>query len=379
MKRITYYLFALLSVAFMTACSGGDEEFEQETPDTPQKPKITELTFTTTVQTRALPEVLTDLKDGSQMSIFVTYSNNTSATIMNKAICSSGTWKASPSIELVDGVNIKFRAAYPYNASATSTSAVPVKVSEQKDYLYSSSEASVSKNFPTASITMHHAMSVLAFNIDKGSYKGDGKLQEIKLSGDGFFTEGNMNITTGSITGSAKGEYAKAINQDLIAGGFTSNIPALFTIPANSTGSNYLLTIKVDNKEYSCNLPKQTISGGNKYLFRLVLSENELYAFEELTEIVSLNADADDMPERKISTLKVKHSNKNMDVPIITGSENLFGKIYWGDDQSEDYKSKASHKYTNEGTYTITIESWGAKELELENLSGISEIDLSNF
>ena len=69
MKRIAYYLIPFLSFA-LVACGGGKDDFEEPGGETPSKPevKISELSFTTTVQTRALPEVLTDLKNGSKMS-----------------------------------------------------------------------------------------------------------------------------------------------------------------------------------------------------------------------------------------------------------------------------------------------------------------------
>ena len=384
MKRFIYYLFPLLALTF-TACGGSENDDLEEpskpsTPSEPAKPKLTELSFTTTVQTRALPEVLTELKSGAQMSIFVTFSNNTAITTMSKAICGSdGIFKASPSIELTAGVIASFNAVYPYNSNNTSASAIPVSVANQTDYLYSNGTATASKSNPTASITMHHAMSVFAFNIDKKGYTGAGKLQEVKLSGDGMFTEGKLDINTGSIAGTTKGEYAKSFNETLQAGGFTTNIPAMFVIPSTSNGSNYQITIKVDGKEYTATLPKQSVSGGTKYLFRMALTERELVVFPEMTDVVSLNANTDDMPERELSTLQVTHTNKKMATPVVGGSDGMFGKIYWGDGQSEDYKSKASHTYAEQGTHTIAIESWGAQDVTIESLSGVTEIDLSKF
>ena len=188
-----------------------------------------------------------------------------------------------------------------------------------------------------------------------------------------------MDINTGSISGSTKGEYAKSFNETLQAGGFTTNIPAMFVIPSTSNGSNYQITIKVDGKEYTATLPKQSVSGGTKYLFRMALTERELVVFPEMTDVVSLNANTDDMPERELSTLQVTHTNKKMATPVVGGSDGMFGKIYWGDGQSEDYKSKASHTYAEQGTHTIAIESWGAQDVTIESLSGVTEIDLSKF
>lgn len=375
MKRRLYYLLPLLSMLFV-ACGGEDDANEQ--PDTPSV-KSAELSFTTTVQTRALPNLLTELKDGSQMSIFVSYSTNSSSVSMQKAVCSNNLWKATPSIMLEDGVNVSFQAVYPYSDKNTSPSSVQVDVSTQTDYLYSGGTASVSKSNPTASIIMKHALGVFAFNIDKKGYSGAGKLQEIKLSGNGFYTIGNLNVSTGSIMGSTSGEFSKTFDETLVEGGFTNNLPAMFVIPSTSNGNNIQITIKVDGKEYSSYLPQQSVSGGNKYLFRMALTERDLVVFPDLTEVISLNADSDQMPTQELSTLQLKHNNKRMSVPIINYPNGVAGKIYWGDEQSQDYKTNVIHTYAYEGEYTVTIESWGANDVTMDNLSGVTEIDLSKF
>ncbi len=375
MKRKIFYLLPLLSMMFIS-CGGEDAANEQ--PDTPSV-KSAELSFTTTVQTRALPNLLTELKDGSQMNIFVSYSTNSSAVSMKKAVCSNNLWKASPSIMLEDGVNISFQAMYPYSDKNTSPSSVQVDVTSQTDYLYSGGSALVSKNTPTASIIMKHAMCVFAFNIDKKGYSGAGKLQGIKLSGNGFYTNGNLNVSTGSIMGSTSGEFSKPFDETLLEGGFTNNLPAIIVIPSTSNGSNIQITIKVDGKEYSSYLPKQSVSGGNKYLFRMALTERDLVVFPDLTEIVSLNSDSDQMPTQELSTLQLKHVNKRMSAPIINYPDGVAGKIYWGDGQNQDYKTSAIHTYDEEGTYTIAVESWGANNVTMDNLSGVTEIDLSKF
>ncbi len=371
MKRILYYLLPLYSVV-MVACGGNEDS---EIPEI----KITELSFTTVVQTRALPNVLTELQNGSQMNIFVAFSNNSSLVSMKKAVMSNDLWKAVPSIELEEGISASFQAVYPYSDSYTSASAIPVEVKSQTDYLYSGNSVSVSRNNPTAQVTMKHAMAVFAFNIDKNGYSGSGSLQKITLSGSGLYTEGNMNISTGAITGTARGELAKSFSNTLKAGGFTNDIPAMFVIPSTSTGDNLLLTIMVDGKEYSGYLPKQSVSGGNKYLFRMALTERELVIFPELTETISLNADTDQMPERVLSSLKVVHSNDRMNVPVVTGSEGIFGKVYWGDGEAQNYNANTTHIYKMSGSHTITVETWGAEDVTMNNLSGVTEIDLSKF
>ncbi len=368
MKRLKYYLLSLLTFA-LAACG------EKDAPEI----KISELSFTTTVHTRALPNVLTELKDGSQMSIFTRSSDYAGLASMTKAVNNAGMWKADPTIVLEDGITVTLQAVYPYSDNNTSASSIPVDVNSQIDYLYSGSNVTVSKENPTANLTMKHAMSVLAFNIDKNGYTGAGKLQEIKLSGSGLYTMGRMNATTGAITGSSNGEFSKSYNTTLQAGGFTNDIPAMFVIPFTSTGDNLQITIKVDDKEYSSFLPQQTISGGNKYLFRMALTERELVIFPDVSEVISLNVTTDQMPVRNLSTLTIQHSNVRMNVPTINGSEGFFGKVYWGDGESQDYATGINHTYKSENSYTIVIESWETEDVVMSNLSGVTEIDLSKF
>ena len=51
----------------------------------------------------------------------------------------------------------------------------------------------------------------------------------------------------------------------------------------------------------------------------------------------------------------------------------------WGDGNEEEYKEGITHRYEKEGERTVIINSKGAEEITLQNLVGVTSIDLSGF
>lgn len=76
--------------------------------------------------------------------------------------------------------------------------------------------------------------------------------------------------------------------------------------------------------------------------------------------------------------LLITHENQLFKVPTLIG-KNLKGSILWGDTQKEDYKTGASHTYKNGGSHTVTLESWGAEEVVLSDIVGVTELNLTDF
>lgn len=374
MKNIKYYIWAVAGLA-LAACSdntgGGNEE--------PEMPKQTEITFTTNVETRANTDVITELTSGKEMSVFIGFSSNSSTTSMKKFTCQTDIWKGSPTVVLPEGERATLQAVYPYSSTFTTPGSIPVNVQSQTDYLYSGPTVSLSQANPKGALTMKHALSILAFNIDKQGYSGAGKLQEITIGGETFYTEGTLNISTGSVTGSTTGSYTLKSDNTLQEGGWKENIPDFFSIPLASSGTNVNLTFKIDGKDYQCNLPKVGVQGGYKYIFRFALTDRSLVAFPDQIVIISLNADADAMPDQDVSIFSVTHTNAKFITPTLTTNGTLVANIFWGDGQKQEYAENATHTYEAEGQYTTTIEAWGVEEVSIPNLVGIEQIDLSKF
>ena len=77
-------------------------------------------------------------------------------------------------------------------------------------------------------------------------------------------------------------------------------------------------------------------------------------------------------------TLVVKHTAPKFNIPVFTGA-NIRGTVTWGDGAQEDYQKGLSHEYAEQKEYTTTISITGVEAVELENISGIAEIDFTGF
>lgn len=76
--------------------------------------------------------------------------------------------------------------------------------------------------------------------------------------------------------------------------------------------------------------------------------------------------------------LSITHVNSQFQIPHLVGN-NIIGNINWGDGQTDEYKKEVTHSYNDDSKHTVTVESWGAKEVQFLGIRGISEIDLSEF
>ena len=371
MKTNVFKIMALLAPLFLYGCSGGgDDEVT-----VPEEPKAN-LSITTTIQTRA---VVTSFASGDKMNVFVKTGSAASASDYKSGVSASyngSAWALSPSVELQGDAYVF--AAYPYSASADAQS-MAVSVSPQTDYLYSGSGVKVSGSSPAASLTMKHALPMIAFNIAKGSYAGDGKLTGIEVSGDALYKSGTMNVSNGSITGTEKGSYSLAASKVIAKDGWAEDFPQMFCLPFESDGSKITVTLKVDGNELKTVLPKQSVTAGMKYLFRMVLTQDGVMALADQTEVISLNKDTDQMTGGDVNELGILYVGSKAVLPILTGSGSVSGTVTWGDGSQEAYAASQSHTYSKEGEYRVEVQTLGATVVEFKDLETVSEIDLSGF
>lgn len=78
------------------------------------------------------------------------------------------------------------------------------------------------------------------------------------------------------------------------------------------------------------------------------------------------------------SLFAIRHRSVNFAAPVFTGHA-LWGYIYWGDDDSEDYKDNLVHVYARPGEYSVQVEVYGAEEVFIPTIKDVIEIDLSEF
>lgn len=373
MTAIQRYFLLVLVCAVVVACKDDDKEYVEE--------PATEVTFTTTVQTRAVTNVVTKLDDGDAMNVFMaeeTADESLQQARNYKAVCQGGVWKGVPAIEFGSSAKGYLYAVYPYQETSAKMNAVPVDITSQTDYLYSGNGVAVSRNNPKVVLTMKHALAALAFNIKNDNYAGEGKLEQISISGKPVCKSGTLDVSSGAVKGTVSAKYEYACNVNIQQNGWEENIPAFFCIPFVSSGSDVTVTFKIDGEDYPCQLPKYGVAGGMKYIFYLSLTEGKLTLFPEQTKQISLNVDSDSMSIPNYSLLKIVHDNALFILPSFKG-EGIVGTILWGDEQSEEYGATSEHSYENGQSHTVTVETWGTEEVSLSSLVGISEIDLSDF
>lgn len=360
------YIGLLSLVLVVCSCSKNDA------------PNTAPLTITTSIQTRA---VTTSFVSGAKMNVFVKNSGEPAAADFKTGVSASfdGTsWGISPSVDIPEEGKAYVYASFPYSPNNTNASAVPVDVASQSDFLYSGSAVPVSFATPAASLTMKHAMAMLAFNITTEGYAGVGKVTAIKFGGDGFYAAGTMNVESGTIIGTTKGEYSLTVNNTIQAKGWTNGFLQAFCIPFNSTGKNVTATFTIDGKDYSMYVPEYTIAMGMKYIFHLALTENGLTALTSDIKTISLNNDADVVATSTYGQLAMQTNSITVSLPQIGGTD-LSAMVYWGDNSKEYYKFPLTHTYTTSGVHSIIIETWGGTTLTFTDLENTETIDLTSF
>ena len=366
MKKLQYMLMAL-PVLLMAACSDSDEGAGAQT----------EVVFTTEVMTRAASSgVLADFASGDKMHIFASESNSISEMATSHEADFNGTaWRTTPTVTIPRGQTRYYFASYPYDATNTSPTELNVSVAKQVDYLYSGSGSKATEENPNVAFKMHHAMAMIAFNIQ--SYKG-GRLTSIKVGNDTFPTEGTLRVTTGKITPTNYGEYTKNCDYTLLNTGWTTNHPALFVIPCTIGAAGLPVELTIDSQVYSIVLPEMRLTLANKYIFYLLHTEQGLTLLADKTETINMLEDTPALTAEPYSFLRVVHSGSSMVVPTIKGT-NLHGVIYWGDGTQEAYVVDTKHEYSGQGEKTLMIDAWNTSSISVWPMSDIKEIDFSKF
>ena len=83
--------------------------------------------------------------------------------------------------------------------------------------------------------------------------------------------------------------------------------------------------------------------------------------------------------QEELNILKITYTGDYFTIPAIGGTS-VNGTIDWGDGTlHSNYLNATPHTYAKEGSYNITLTLKNAESFELNDLTGISEIDLSEF
>lgn len=80
-----------------------------------------------------------------------------------------------------------------------------------------------------------------------------------------------------------------------------------------------------------------------------------------------------------VSRFAVTHTCPVFNIPLLVGGKLKDETIQWGDQQTEDYSPDAVHSYKDQQAHTVVVEIRGVEEVQLQNLVGVTEIDLTEF
>lgn len=79
------------------------------------------------------------------------------------------------------------------------------------------------------------------------------------------------------------------------------------------------------------------------------------------------------------SLVRIEHTNKTFTVPFFTSSTHFAGMVFWGDGNYDDYVEGLKHDYVSQKTYVANFEMWGVEEITLNDIIGVTSVDLTEF
>ncbi len=372
MKKLQYMLLVLPVLLTVACSSSGDEG-----------PAPTAITFTTEVQTRAAGgSVMTDFKSGDGMLIFRSGSNSIeSGNLTTYAASYSGSsWQVSPVATVSGEEKPYFFAVYPRvdaSGDAVNPAAVPVRVADQVDVLYSGQGEPATESNPTVAFKMHHAMAIIAFNIQ--SYVV-GTLKRIKVGNDRFPAAGTLRVTRGNITTTEYGAFEKSFNQPLTTTGWTKDHPAMFVIPHTIGAEGMPVELTIDDRTYTFTIPSMRLTLANKYIYYVMVTPQGTSLLEDKTETIDLMGETQPLPEVSYGHISLLYQGSELTVPTITGT-GLYGMVHWGNGEQTAYKEELKYTYPMAGNYTVGFDLWNVEDARVtySNLDGLKEIDFSKF
>lgn len=175
----------------------GDKDEPGEEPEEPEEPEKIQLAITASLQnmqqTRGIIEAFAP---GHEMGVFVgTSQTDEAAGIKNASYLFDGkVWNAGQDVPVEADADVV--AYLPYNREVTDFKSVPFDLADQNDILYGT--AKVTKDVPTASLMMQHAMTLVRVRLMKNEYMGTGLVSDMTFAG--VFISGTVNALTGTVT-----------------------------------------------------------------------------------------------------------------------------------------------------------------------------------
>lgn len=191
------YISCVVCLGMFLACSN-DEPVINEPPvvtpnEKPAEAKDIMLAVNPSLEGMKTRAIVEAFQVGHTMGVFAT-DNGGGAVSSNVSFAYDGNeWKAGGNAPVKGDMNVT--AYFPYSASVTDCREIPVDLTRQEDCLYGT--ARVTKQVPTAALTMKHALSLVRIKVMKDEYMGQGKVENVTISG--IRTRGRLDATDGSV------------------------------------------------------------------------------------------------------------------------------------------------------------------------------------
>lgn len=341
------------------------------------------VTIRTNVVLNTKSALIKEFSEGQAMNVYAkAYGSIDAVDLVSgvKATRQGANWVMSPEVRVKDGQNVFLFAYYPYSASNTDPTKIPVDINTQTDFLYSGNYVPASFTTHTVTLNMKHAQAMVAFNVKKSGYSGEGHITSIKLVSDKYIvSKGTLNVTSGNITATEYGTVAAPVSA--IAGdqGINGVLPAVWAAPFNTlnTGANVTAVLTIDGREYSVALPEVSALKGWQYVFHCVLTKNGLAVVPEATEEYALDMSDDEFSQLSgYGVVTFGHSGgAEFAFPTFEGN-NIFGNVVV-DNKSYNYAegSKASVEKAGD----ITVETWNSTGFHLGTINKVDRIDISSY
>lgn len=223
---------------------------------------------------------VSELTSGS-IGVFQTSTSDGYTLQANKEYAyAAGTWGAVGEDIRLHSADALICAYAPYAVSLSDYTAVSLTsgaYDTATDLSYSTTLAGpVNTLNREVSFTLDHAYARVTLNIRRGSYQGTGAISSITLSGDGLYSSGTLNLSTGVYSGQVAG--AVTLTPGIASTATDSDTPVYFRlVPASTLSSGLTLTFVVDGYTLTASTTTYTgLEAGVNYQASVVINGQEV-------------------------------------------------------------------------------------------------------
>lgn len=202
--------------------------------------------------------------DNDCIGLFIKNYNEQSDTLNEniKAYYARGEWKMSTSV-MAGKENMEAYAYFPYSEDSDIRN-VPIKGNTDVSYLYGRSKYYFNAYHNHITIAMKPALSLLRFNIKKRNMPDERILESISIKGDRkeLPVAGTLDLTDGTVTNTAYGEYYKGdlgivIGTEYTDRSYTGMVVMPMFVTTRSSAEPINITLVISGQSYSLVLPEE--------------------------------------------------------------------------------------------------------------------------